>query len=377
MIGDVAVEGGQGGGMGFGGDGDGQLHWGKVSRLGAGEAPADCQQRYHGHGMIRTVIVFWALAMAGAGFGQSVQYRAKLVLDSGGNLPSTPMFTPPQAGEDLPPCRIVNAFSNGLVIYEVPRVLDPGADPVARRFEDKCAITVWLKGYRKVNATLSDGAVITMKQNGDPEGSTVSVTALHVPKDAAKAYDKGLEAMSDGKLPAARKQFERAVALDADYAQAWSQLGEVLEQLAEPKEAANACEQALKADPKYGRPYLQLMRMAVSDKRMQDAAALGDRAIRQDPVEFPGIYYYDALANYELKQPEVAERAAKRAIELDPSHEYPASEEVLGKVLADQGDIHGALDHLAKYVKLAPKADDMEAVRQRIAELEKAAETSK
>jgi Flp pilus assembly protein TadD len=327
--------------------------------------------------MTRTMVIVCGLAAAVAGFAQNAQYRATLALDSGGNLPSTPMFSPPQAGEDLPPCHIVNAFANGLVIYMVPVVRDPGSDPVMRRFEDKCAITIWLKGYRKVNATLHDGAVITLKQIGDPAGSTVSVTALQVPKDAAKAYDKGLEAMGDGKLPAARKQFERAVALDADYAQAWSELGEVLEQLSEPKEAAEACEHALKADPKYGRPYLQLMRMAVSDKRMQDAATLGDRAIHQDPVEFPGIYYYAALANYELKQADVAERAARRAIELDGSHEYPASEEVLGKVLADKGDVHGALDHLAKYVKLSPKADDIDAVRQRILELEKAAEAGK
>jgi hypothetical protein len=34
-------------------------------------------------------------------------------------------------------------------------------------------------------------------------------------------------------------------------------------------------------------------------------------------VEFPGIYYYDAVANYELKHADVAERAVRRAIELD------------------------------------------------------------
>jgi len=310
-----------------------------------------------------------ALAVAGVSFAQDQQYRANLAIQSGGTLPSAPLFVPPQAGMDVPPCHIVNAFSNGLVIYTVPVVRDPGADPITRHFNDKCGITVWLKGYHKVTAVLHEDAVVVLQPIGDPEGSTVSVTALNIPKDAAKAYDKGLEALSDGKLPAAQKQFARAVTLDPDYAQAWSQLGEVFEQRSEPKEAADACEHALKVDPKYIRPYLQLMRLAVNGKQMQDAASLGDRAIHLDPVEFPGVYYYDAVANYELKHADAAENAARKAIELDKGHDYPAAEEILGKVLADKGDTRGAREHFAKYVKLAPKADDVDEIRQRMAEL--------
>jgi tetratricopeptide (TPR) repeat protein len=321
--------------------------------------------------MIRTVTLAWALAVAGACFAQDQQYRATLAVEGGANLPSTPLFTAPAAGQELPPCRVLSAFANGVVIYTVVVVIDPGSDRITRHWDDKCAVTIWLKGYRKASVSLRDGAVIVLKQIGDPEGSTISVTALHVPKEAAKAYDKGLGAMSDGKLSGAQKQFEHAVAVYPDYAQAWSQLGEVLEQQSEPKEAADACEHALKADPKYIRPYLQLIRMAVAGKRMEDGAALGERATQLDPVEFPGIYYYDAVANYELKHADVAERAVRRAIELDKDHEYPAAEELLGKVLADKGDSRGAMDHFTKYVQLAPKAEDVAAIRQRLAELER------
>ncbi|MGO4879577.1 MAG: tetratricopeptide repeat protein [Bryobacteraceae bacterium] len=322
--------------------------------------------------MTRDVAIGCALAMAGACLAQNQQYRATLALESGGNLPSTPLFIPPPGGQDLPPCNVVSSFASGMVIYTVPVYRDPGAGPVAtRRLDDKCVVTILLKGYRKATVTLSDGGVILLKQIGDPEGSTVSVTALHVPKDAAKAYDKGLQAMTDGKPSNAQKQFERAVALDPDYAQAWSQLGEVLEQQSEPKEAADACEHALQADPKYIRPYLQLMRLAVDGKRMDEAAALGGRAMQLDPVEFPGIYYYDAVANYELKHADVAEKSVRRAIEIDKDHEYPAAEALLGKVLADKGDARGALQHFTKYVQLAPKAADVPAIRQRMEELSK------
>jgi len=90
-----------------------------------------------------------------------------------------------------------------------------------------------------------------------------------------------------------------------------------------------------------------------------------------DPVEFPGIFYYDAVANYELKHAEAAEKSVRRAIELDTDHDYPAAEALLGKVLAGKGDSRGALEHFTKYVRLAPKAEDVPAIRQRIAELER------
>jgi tetratricopeptide (TPR) repeat protein len=320
--------------------------------------------------MNRAVKISCALAMVGACFAQNQQYRATLAVEGGSSLPSAPLFTPAPAGQDLPPCHILNAFASGVVVYSVVVIDDPGSDSMTRRWDDKCAVNIWLKGYRKASVTLYDGAVIVLKQIGDPEGSTVSVTALHVPKEAAKAYDKGLGAMTDGKLSGAQKQFERAVALYPDYAQAWSQLGEVLEQQSEPKEAAEACDHALKADPKYLRPYLQLIRLAVDGKRMDDAAALGDRATQLDPIEFPGIYYYSAMANYELKHADVAEKAVRRAIELDKDHWYPAAEALLGKLLADKGDSRGGMDHFTKYLQLAPKADDAPAIRQRMAELE-------
>ena len=323
--------------------------------------------------MRRALIV--ACALAAAGFSQlpNLSYRAKLVLENGAALPSSPLIIPPPAGSDLPPCRDVSVFANGVITYVVPLVLDRGEDPISRHFDDKCRVTIWVKGYKKTTVTLHNDAVVVLQQMGDPEGSTVSVTSLHVPKAAAKAYDKGIAALADEKLPAAQKQFEQAVALYPEYAQAWSSLGETLEQESQIREAVAACEHAVQADGKYIRPYLQLMRMAVNEKRMEDAAALGERAMQLNPVEFPGIFYYDAEANYKLKHLDAAEKTAQRAFELDTTHQYPGAEFLLGMILADKGDNHGALRHLNAYLALAPRADDAAEVRQRIEELQKAA----
>ena len=321
--------------------------------------------------MKRAAIVACVLAATGVGQMQNQTYRAKVVLDNGAALPSAPLIVPPQAGSDLPPCRDVSIFANGVITYVVPVVMDPGEDPITRHFDDKCRITIWVRGYRKTTVTLHDGAVVVLQQMGDPEGSTISATSLHIPKAAAKAYDKGIAALADEKLPAAQKQFEQAVTAYPDYAQAWSSLGETLEQESRIKEAVAACEHAIQSDPKYARPYLQLLRMAVNEKRFEDAAALGERAMQLNPVEFTGIFYYDAKANYQLKHLDVAEQTAQRAVELDSAHQYPQAESLLGTILAGKGDKKEALKHLNAYLALAPKGDEVPAVRQRIEELEK------
>jgi len=328
---------------------------------------------YHEHAMKRVVIFACALAATGVCQLQNQTYRAKVVLESGAALPSTPLIVPPPAGSDFAPCRNVEIFANGTMTYVVPIIAEPGVDPLSRHMEDRCVLTLWLRGYRKTTVIMHDGIVVVLKQIGDPEGSTISATALHVPKAAAKSYDKGIGALADGKLPAAQKQFEQAVAAYPDYAQAWSSLGEALEQQSKTKEAEAACERAIKADPKYIRPYLQLMRMEVNEKRFEDAASLGERAMQLNPVEFTGIFYYDAKANFDLKHLDVAERTAQRAVELDSAHQYPQAESLLGMILADKGDKKEALKHLNAYLALAPKGDEVPAVRQRIEDLEKTA----
>jgi len=332
------------------------------------------KKRYDECSMRRALIVACALAAAGFGQVSYLNYHATLVLENGGALPSSPLIIPPPAGSDLPPCRVVSIFANGLITYAVPRFLDPGERPIPRNFDDRCLVTISVKGYKKTTVTLYDHAVVMLHQIGDPEGSaTVSVTSLHTPKAAAKAYDHGLSALADERLPAAQKQFEQAVALYPEYAQAWSRLCETLEQESQIREAMAACERAVQVDVKYIRPYLQLMRMAVKENLMEDAAAFGERAMQLNPVEFPGIFYYDAEANYKLRHLDVAEKAAERAIGLDTKKQYPGAESLLGMILADKGDKQGALRHLKAYLALAPRAEDAAQVRQRIEDLQKAA----
>jgi len=221
-----------------------------------------------------------------------------------------------------------------------------------------------------MQATLRNDTTVVLKRMGLHEGTTVSASALNAPEPAKKAYGKGVNAMNDEKWPAAQKNFEKAVEIDPDYAQAWSDLGEVLQKQAKPTEARAAWEKAVQADPKYIKPYIQLTMLDLQEKKPEDAVAIGGKAVAMNPLEFPQLYFYYAAANYNLKHLDVAEVNARRATELDNAHEIPRAELLLASVLIAKGDRAGGLQHFRKYLEIVPKAPDAEQVKRAIAQLE-------
>ncbi len=312
-------------------------------------------------GTLALTVAFAAVATASA---QS--YHATIVTEDGSPLPNSPQIIPDVSERLVQECAIVNIFGNGSIQYVVnyrSRPYDPST-------ADMCSVTIRMKGFQSMNATLRNDATIVLKHVGLHEGSTVSATALNAPEPAKKAFGKGVNAMDDGKWAAAQKDFEKAVQIDPDYASAWSDLGEVLQKQAKPAEARAAFEKAVQADPKYIKPYIQLTMLDLQEKHPEDAIAIGGRAVAMNPLEFPELYFYYAAANFNLKHFDVAETYARRATDLDHAHEIPRSELLLASVLAAKGDRTGALQHFRKYLEILPKAPDADQVKRAIAQLE-------
>ena len=186
------------------------------------------------------------------------------------------------------------------------------------------------EGLSAPQATLRNDATVVLKRIGPARRVDGSATALNAPEPARKAYGKGVNAMNDEKWPAAQKNFEKAVEIYPDYAQAWSDLGEVLRRQAKPTEARAAWEKAVQADPKYIKPYIQLAMLDLDEKQPEDAAAIAGKAVAMNPLEFPQLYFYYAAANFNLKHLDVAEVNARRPTELDKAHEIPRAELLLG-----------------------------------------------
>jgi len=277
------------------------------------------------------------LVFAGVAAASAQTYHAIITTEDGSPLPTSPQIIPSLSDRLVQECVIVNIFGNGSVQYAVnlrSRPYDPST-------ADMCDVSIRLKGYRPMQATLRNDTTVVLKRMGLHEGTTVSASALNAPEPAKKAYGKGVNAMNDEKWPAAQKNFEKAVEIDPDYAQAWSDLGEVLQKQAKPTEARAAWEKAVQADPKYIKPYIQLTMLDLQEKKPEDAVAIGGKAVAMNPLEFPQLYFYYVAANYNLKHLDVAEVNARRATELDNAHEIPRAELLLASVLIAKGDRAG------------------------------------
>ncbi|HTS24557.1 MAG TPA: tetratricopeptide repeat protein [Bryobacteraceae bacterium] len=241
-----------------------------------------------------------------------------------------------------------------------------------------CDLQAKLAGYRSQLVSLTnhramdnpDIGTILLHRMSATEGTTVSAASLAAPKDARKAFDKGEEAARKKKWDEAEKSFQKAVDLYPGYAAAWYELGR-LQANAAPDTARISFECAMKADPKYAAPYADLAMIEVQAKKWKEVVSLTDRGIRLDAFDYPELFFYNAVANYYLKNSAVAEKNVRQAVKLDSRHHYPQTAYLLGLLLIQRQDYAGAAEQIQTYLKLAPDADDAPAAKQKLEQLAK------
>jgi superkiller protein 3 len=247
-----------------------------------------------------------------------------------------------------------------------------------------CELRASLPGYQSQVVMLSgrrlfdnpDVGTIILKRLGNVEGTTISMTSLSAPKDARKAYEKGREAVARKKWAEAQKQLEKAVQLHPEYAAAWFELGRAFEFQNNTAQAREAYGKALAADPKFINPYLQLAGIAARERNWQEVVEVTDRILQLNPFDFPGAYFYNAVANFNLRKLDAAEKSAKEALKLDTRNRFPKVNHLLGLILAQKHQFAGAVTHLRNYLTLVPDAPDAETVKKQLAEVEQFAAQS-
>ncbi len=334
-------------------------------------------------GAIRHLIMFrishtaiGVLLLAGiTAHAQLKHFRAKIVLEDG-SAPPPDMVVKANLGVRATPDCVLNVYGSGAVEYVMNVAAETSDRNVMSRVDtalsqsDSCGVRITAKGYRQTDAVLHDGGVIVLKRMGENEGSSVSVTEAEAPADARRAYQKGDAALVKSKWADAQKDFQKALDLYPNYVPALAGLGEAMIGQQNPRDALPTLEKALQADPKYLRTYQELGRLYIGEGQNQDALEITNRGIALNPVEFPGIYFYNAVANYNMHRFADAEKSVRRALELDASHQIPMAEHLLASVLAAKGDRKGAVEALEAYLKQSPNATDGPEVKRQIAELQ-------
>lgn len=251
-------------------------------------------------------------------------------------------------------------------------------DPFGSRMMN-CELRASVAGYTSDTINLfnrragdsPDVGTLMLHRIAGVEGSSVSVTSMMAPKEAKKAYEHGLQSILKSKSSDASKDFEKAVALYPKYADAWVNLGKLRIEQQQIEPARTALLKAIEADPKLVTPYVELGLLAAKSTNWQDSGKYLDRAVELDPVDYPQAWYADAVANYNLKKYDAAEKSARAAVKLDPRHANPRSDYLLGLVLAEKQNYPAAVEELTTYLKLAPNAPDLAQVKDQIGQLEK------
>jgi len=271
---------------------------------------------------------------------------------------------------------------------------DP-AGGIPRRELMNCELRAVAPGFRSEVVTLMgldavassiDVGVLVMRRGKKVAGMTLDARPYQAPRDASKAYEKGLEAETNGKLPDAREYFETAVKIYPNFANAWFRLGGVLRKENQNDAARKAFTEAVTIDVKFSQPYLSLASMAYDAGNWTEVLDFTRHLLNLDPwrqvettgyildfdaLDYAEVYFYDAYANYKLNRIEDAEKSGLKAERIDVRTRFPRVHLLLAEIFARKDNYASAISETKTYLELVPHAKDGVRVREHLAELER------
>lgn len=225
-----------------------------------------------------------------------------------------------------------------------------------------------------MNGTIMDNpniGTITLRPNSAASGSSTSSTTASVSKDGMKHFDKARSEWINHNANGAEHELQKAVKSDPSFAEAWYQLGK-FQQAKDPQAALNSYQKAVAADPKYISPYEPIAEISAAQKKWQDVVNATSAALKLDPAGTPQLWYFDAVGKLNLGQVDDAEASARKSMAMDPQHMAPNTEQLLAVMLAGQGDLQGALNHLKNSLTYIKSGPNLDLIKQQIAQLERA-----
>ena len=243
-----------------------------------------------------------------------------------------------------------------------------------------CELRARLAGYRSSSLLLAGRRAMDNPAIGTlviypiskTDGQAISATGANAPKEARKAFDKGVNEARKQKWESAEKELRKAVELYPKYAEAWLELSKTHFGRKQLPEAREAVTKAIAADPQFVYPYEQLYKIAFEEAKWQELADTTERLLRLNPYEFPGAYYFNGVAHYELKNYDAAQKMLQQAIDADRRNSNPKAHYVLGLTMVQKHDYHAAADSLITFANLAPNDPQIPKTKAILEQIEKA-----
>ncbi len=206
--------------------------------------------------------------------------------------------------------------------------------------------------------------------------STVSVAILSVPEKAKHEYDKACSAVHHKNWSSAEDHLNHATAIYSRYAAAWVLLGQVQERKEKEADAAQSCNQAMKADLGYAPAYLCLAYLAEDGQDWVQMKQITDRLLQLHPLNTSNAYYYNALANLNLQEVSSAERSARLGVADSAKHHQPELHLLLARIYRKKGDRNLEQAELREYLKRVHHGDKTREVNTLLDAIDKQAKAS-
>jgi Tfp pilus assembly protein PilF len=165
----------------------------------------------------------------------------------------------------------------------------------------------------------------------------------------------GASLQEAGRLDAAVARYERAIAIQPDYAPAYNNLGLALAAQGRLEEAASRFQSAVSAAPSQASAYRHLGSVQATLGRTADALASLARAVALDPTDVDAHYDLGSLLLGERRFTEAADQF-RAALDVTPDHVRALNN--LGIALASQGRLDEALAAFERAVQLQPDFAD-------------------
>ncbi len=180
----------------------------------------------------------------------------------------------------------------------------------------------------------------------------ISATALAIPNQATKEYQKALESLRKQDRESAIRHLERAVERAPHFADAWNRLGTIFYKAQEYTDAERCFREAIAQDPTSYPPLVNLGAALLSQNRLEDALRVNRNAVERQPddplaqAQLGGTYF--ALGK--LDQAEQHLRAAKLK---DRAH-FSNPQLMLAKIYIQRQDYAAAIGELKEFLSIHP-----------------------
>jgi tetratricopeptide (TPR) repeat protein len=198
---------------------------------------------------------------------------------------------------------------------------------------------------------------IYLKRQGNATGTTVSLTSMAAPHDAMRAYEKAQKIRAE-KPAEAEKQLNKAVEIYPQFATAWMLLGDIHRQRAQFDQARTDYGKAVAADSQFVNPVMGLALIDMQERKWDDAVQRTDQVLKMNAAAFPLVYFFSAVANYNVQKFEAAEENGKKFKALDTERTHPDVCRLLAGIYARKQDYAAAGRELRDYLTAVPNAPD-------------------